>query len=159
MIYIYSALSICTSIRATTSSTLSIFALDCRAAVLIQGWHHPLHRPPVKEAQWRVQCCPALGIVSPQSPGETRRRATSGKANRSQKQAGVIYGQRGVLQIAAARVEWTVGQEGAWEETVCFFCMTHENIMNSSQVQTHIHTFLFVKACLKYVRRELQSTL
>lgn len=29
---------------------------------------------------------------------------------------------------------------GAWEETLCFFCMTHENIMNSSQVQTHIHT-------------------
>lgn len=79
------------------------------------------------------------------------------RKSKHQRQTGVIYGQRGVLQIAAVRVEWTVGREGAWEEAVRFILHGSWKY-NEQQPSANIHTFLFVKTSLKYVWHELWST-
>lgn len=147
MIYMYSTLSICsvlastryTGIHVTTSSTLSIFALGCRAIVLIQGWHHPLHRPLLK----KPAACPALPCS-----GDCCTAVSGGRQEGEENQEKQTQ-PRGRLGWYTANGEccrslqrgWSGQEEGSVGENDLLYTASC-SIKNSGQVQTYIHLCL-----------------
>lgn len=151
----YSALSICTvhastqyitTICATASWTLSIFALDCRGTLLIQGWQPPPHHstPILKKPSPVSSAAPLWGLL----PRSLRGSGGEEHLEKQTEVGWVIYSQRGSAADHCHEGgvdQRTAGSSGGkWSASQC---MTHENIMNRSQganpkyTHTHIHRY------------------